>query len=188
MGNQHADNMFEKQAALDFRCAAYDLPYASGVLAVNTCSMAGPPNPEPKVNLEMFPQMPPMYRYPGELPPEMMQGIAGWGPLGLAVENAKLRGANEFNRPPNMIVGLQYYGAAERAGARIGDVIVEVNRMPMERDPNLMQHASKAFEAGQPVALTVVRANERTNLCLTPLAVKNRPKGLPGHMAGPNWP
>jgi len=178
--NQMADNMFAQGAAVDFRSAEHGFPYASRSLAVKPSSAHRPP-PVHDCPQAMLPFMAPCYRFAGQAP------SSGYGPLGLALENASQRGYDDM-RPMHMIVGLEHFGAAERAGGRIGDCITDINRMPLQRDsaPTL-QAASKAYESGTPINITVLRGNKIEHLYLTPPAHVNRPKGI-GAMAGPNPP
>merc|ERR1719313_656377 len=87
-----------------------------------------------------------------------------------------------------MIVGLEPSGAAELAGAKIGDMIIEVNRMPLAEDADgIMQSASAAYEKGTPLNFTIMRGPQIEHFYLVPPPHKPRPRGL-GREAGPNPP
>lgn len=182
--NQDSDNQFAQSSCIDFRGTEWGYPYAASQVAANYGSATQPKAPGPYTS-EMFQYMPPTYRYAGEV-----MG-SGYGPLGLALENARSGARNDdgMHRPVNMIVGLEPQGAAMRAGARVGDVLIEVNRMPVQRESApLMKLVSNSYQTGTPVVFTVLRGNDVEHVYLIPPPHMNRPKSIPGYMAGPNPP
>lgn len=182
---QDANNPWAMQSALDFRYAPggqadpFRTPYCS-TIANKPSSFSQAPRPDFQ-HPAKFAYMPPDIRYPG-----VVEGTREWGPLGLALEQP--RPGEKMKGGQKMIVGLQPDGPAEQAGARIGDFIVEVNRTPLGQNMmEVMQSASKVFEKGEPIVITILRQGMISHIYMVPPQQKARPKGL-GRQAGPNPP
>lgn len=127
--DQNAYNPMAIQAAQDFRSAERGYPFASRQLSMKRSS-AFPPAPpfmqDGAVHPWMLPFLRPGIRYPG-----VADTGSHFGPLGMGLANER----QGPNGAPNMIVALEPNGAAQRAGAQVGDIVIEIVFDQTELDP-----------------------------------------------------